>query len=365
MIKKILIGLIACLVLLTAYLLFYPVPVDPQAWQPAANPGYTGDFASNNKLASLQLVDIGTDTGPEDVAISNDGQVYMSTHEGNILHIDPNTQQVSHFATVGGRPLGLAFMPNGTLIVADAYHGLMQITRDGKVTPLLTEVLGKPLVYANNLDISRDGIIYFSEASAKFGAKDWGGSYPASLLDLMEHGGHGRIFRFDPKSGQLDVVVSGLNFANGVALAHDESALYINETGNYRVLRHWIEGNNAGTTETFIDALPAFPDNLTRGLDGKYWIGLVSPRNPLVDMLADKPTLRKIVQRLPAFVRPKATFYGHVVAFDDHANIIANLQDPTGKYPTNTSVAETQKGLFIGSLTADHLGWLPASTTSH
>jgi len=352
MTKKISATLLLLLILLVAYLLFYPVPVDPKPWQAAKNPGYSGDYASNDILSQLEIIDIGKDTGPEDIAMDEHGNIYVSTHEGNILRINPKNLNIELFASIGGRPLGLAFDHASNLIVADAYDGLMKIDPNGKKSQLLSEVDGVPLEYSNNLDIASDGTIYFSDASSKFGAKANGGSYPASLLDLMEHGGHGRVFSFNPETGKVTTLVSGLTFANGIALAHDESALYINETGEYRIHKHWLKGTKKGQTEVLIDALPSFPDNMTRGQDGRYWVGLVSPRSPLVDKLSDKPFVRKIIQRMPAFIRPKATHYSHVIAFDDNGNIVANLQDPSGAYPTNTSVLETDKYIYIGSLTA-------------
>jgi hypothetical protein len=113
-----------------------------------------------------------------------------------------------------------------------------------------------------------------------------------------------------------------------------------------------------GQTETVIDALPGFPDNLTKGQEGRYWTALIAPRNPLLDSLADKPFLRKLVQRLPSFLRPKAASHGHIIAFDAEGQILLDLQDPTGKYPLITSVTETDDYLYLGSLSAPTIGRL-------
>lgn len=53
----------------------------------------------------------------------------------------------------------------------------------------MIEVWHLVLRFADDVDVAADGKIYFSDASTKFGAKDSGGNYEASLLDLMEHGG--------------------------------------------------------------------------------------------------------------------------------------------------------------------------------
>ena len=38
---------------------------------------------------------------------------------------------------------------------------------------------------------------------------------------------------------------------------------------------------------------------------------------------------------------------------------VADLQDPTGNYPETTAVTETKDRLYIQSLHAHGLGWLP------
>ena len=68
--------------------------------------------------------------------------------------------------------------------------------------------------------------------------------------------------------------------------------------------------------------------------------------------------MRKVIQRMPAFLRPKAVAYGHIIAIDDSGKVVADLQDPDGSYPINTSVTETRDHLYIGSLVTPVLGRL-------
>ena len=196
------------------------------------------------------------------------------------------------------------------------------------------------------------------EASTKFGARAWGGTYEASLLDITEHGGHGQVIEFNPATGVARVIMDDLDFANGIALTGDESALLVVETGSYRVLRYWLRGPRAGDTEILIDNLPGFPDNINRGLQGRYWIGLIAPRNALLDALSDKPRLRKAVQRLPAFLRPSAENWSHVVAIDVDGSVLASLQDPAARFPKTTGVCETDNYLFVTRLFGSRLPYI-------
>ncbi len=352
MLKKILWALIVIIALIVLYFIAWPVPVEPVAWEAPPDPGYTGAFAVNDRLKGVETLPIAGNHGPEDIAIDAQGRIYAATHEGHIVRVNADGSDPENWVDTKGRPLGIDFDSKGHLIVADAFQGLLSIAPDGTITELAKEADGIPIHYADDVDVAADGKIYFSDASTKFGAKEWGGTYEASLLDINEHGGHGRLLVYDPATGTTTTLLDGLNFANGVAVSHDQNAVLVNETGSYRVIRFWIEGPKKGTSETLIGALPSFPDNISAGEDGRYWVAFVSPRNPLIDKLSGKPFMRKVIQRMPAFLRPKAVPYGHIMAIDDKGNVLADLQDPDGIYPINTSVTETEEYLYVGSLVA-------------
>lgn len=342
--------LLISLALAALYLAAWPVPVDPVAWDAPRDRGLTGVFARNDALAGAGAIDLGVFEGPEDVTVGRDGALYATTSAGVILRIESASGQTAEFARTGGRPLGIESLPDGSLVVANANIGIQRVSRGGQVIDLLSEIDGEPLAYPDDLAVSSQGIIYFSDASTKFGARVWHGSYDASLLDILEHGGHGRVIAFDPGSGESTIVVEGLDFANGVAIDPDDRFLLIAETGSYRILRHWLGGPEAGTTEVVLDNLPGFPDNINRGNDGRFWVGLVAPRDAKLDSLSDKPFLRKVVQRLPAFLRPSAVPSSHVLAINGDGEVLANLQDPAARYPAMTGVCETADRLYLTRL---------------
>lgn len=355
MIKKL---LLLSLFLLLLYLIFWPLPIQPVAWQAPLDIGYQGKFASNLSLAKIQRLDIAGTHGPEAIAVDSEGAIYASTHEGWIIRIDPKTQESERWVNTGGRPLGLAFANDGDLIVADAFLGLLSIAPHGQVTVLTNTIMGQAIQYADDVDVAPDGRIWFSDASSKFGALQSGGTYEASLLDLMEHGGHGRLLVHDPTTNTTTVALDGLQFANGVAVSAGGDYVLVNETGSYRVVRLWLEGERMGQSEIVIDNLPGFPDNIVRAPDGNFWIGLVAPRSKSLDQLADKPYVRKIVQRLPSFLRPSAAHYGHVFKMDGQGNVLVSLQDPLGGFHTNTGAVEHDGWLYVSSLHEDSLGRL-------
>ena len=339
---------------LLAYLAFWPVPIDPVAWTAPVNQGIADPFGADDRLRHATGIQLGEHFGPEDVTAGQDGRLYATTRGGKILQID-GYGKVREFADLGGRALGIESDADGSLVAANAYLGLQRISMDGKVDLLIDEVGGRPLVYANDLAIAADGKIYFSEASTKFGAEASAGTYEGSLLDIMEHGGHGQIIAFDPASGDAEVIIEGLQFANGVAISEDQSFLLIAETGSYRILKHSLTGPAAGNTAVLVDNLPGFPDNINNGENGRFWVGLVAPRVDIVDTLSDRPFLRKALQRLPASMRPKAEPYSHVIAINGNGEVLMNLRDPAAKFPSLTGVYETRSSLYLTRLFGSEL----------
>ena len=354
--------LVAALIL---YLFFWPVPISPVSWDAPRSNGLIDPFEPNDRLARARLIELGSHEGPEDIAMGPDGRVYTATSDGNVLRFAQNGANVEVFANAGGRPLGMEFDGDGNLILANAHLGLQKISPAGEVTVLADEYGGAKIAYPDDLAIADDGMIYFSDASAKFGASNNGGSYQASLLDLMEHGGHGRVFRYDPTSGETSLVIDGLNFANGVAVSEDQQYILISETGAYRILRYWIAGPNSGTLDVILDNLPGVPDNINNGLSGKFWVGLVAPRIDRFDAMSDKPWLRKLVQRLPAAFRPRVIPSSHVIAISGDGDVLMNLQDTSARMPALTGVMESRDALWLSSLFGNRAGRLDKQTLAN
>jgi len=169
-----------------------------------------------------------------------------------------------------------------------------------------------------------------------------------------------RLLRYDPRTGSADAVLDHLMFANGVALGPGDEYVLVNETLAARITRYWLRGPKAGQSDIFAPALPGYPDNLTHNGRGLFWVALPSPRNSALEALAGWPSLRKVVQRMPARVRErKLSSTAWVVAVNTDGQVVHNLQDSTGRYGPVTSVTETNGRLYFGSIGTAAIGWVP------
>lgn len=337
---------------LLVYLLAWPVDIDPAPWRPPVAPALEGKYAANDRLAGIQRLGDGLGPKPEDVAFDAQGRLYAGFEDGRILRWDALRTRVEEFAHTGGRPLGLKFDAQGNLIVADSYGGLLSFDPHGMGTVLVTKCDGLDFHFTDDLDIAADGTIYFTDASWKYGQTEF-------IQDLMEHRPNGRLLRHDPRTRLTSQVLGDLYFANGVAISPDQQFVLVVETGSYRVRRYWLAGSKAGETDILIDNLPGFPDGITTGSNGVFWIALATPRNALLDGLMPLPFARRMIMRLPAFLQPKPARYSFVLGIDAAGEIVHNLQAASGPYAPITNVVEHEDVLYFGSIEEDAVGYLP------
>jgi hypothetical protein len=197
--------------------------------------------------------------------------------------------------------------------------------------------------FCNNAAVAADGTIYFSDSTRDFGVDDW-------KADLLAHSRTGRLMRRSP-SGEVEVLLEGLAFANGVALAPDESFVAVAETGEYAVQRLWLTGSRAGKPEPLVENLPGFPDNMATGTDGLIWVAVASPRDRVLDfLLPRRPFLRKIAWRLPDRLQPKPKRTVRVHAYNTDGTLVHDLGGQHDDFHMVTGVREYEGTVWVGSL---------------
>ena len=282
--------------------------------------------------------------GAEDVVVDQDGNVWTGTEDGSIYRIAPD-ESVTLVGRTGGRPLGLELLDEERLLVADAHAGLLAMhTGTGEVEALVTEVDGRPMRFCNNATVAANGDIWFSDSSTVYSIEDW-------KADFVEDTRTGRLVcrRAD---GSVEVHLEGLAFANGVALAADESFVAVAETGRRTVVRLWLTGERAGTRDHLVTDLPGYPDNIARGTDGLLWVAIASPLDPVVETLRARAPmfLRRLVTRIPERLQPKPKQTARVQAFSDDGTLVHDVDADAAGFHMATGVREHRGRLWLGSL---------------
>lgn len=328
------------------YLLLWPVPLQPEKYEPPPDPGLVGKFAPNQQLALAERLQLPANAdGPEDIAVL-DGEIYTADVNGGLFRLSGSTFE--KVAELDGRPLGLDEGPDGALYIADSFRGLMRWSPEGGVETLVSEIDESPVVYANQVAVATDGTVYFSNSSSRFDPETMGGTKPTSVMTIFEQSKTGYVARWSP-DGRVDKIAEGFVYANGLALSRDEDFLLIAETGRAAIHRLWLSGDNKGRIEPFLENLPAYPDNIESADDGSFWVAFASPRVP-AEALMPFPLLRKIVWRLGPSVRPAPIAHGIVAQIDADGSVIRVLQDSNGELGITSGARMVDGYLYIGLL---------------
>lgn len=286
--------------------------------------------------------------GAEDVVVAAhgrfEGSVFTGTADGAIWRVSHDGASTERVAHTGGRPLGIEIDPDGRLLVCDAHRGVLRVDpATGGVEEVLRDVDGAPMVFCNNAAIAEDGTVWLSDSSTRFGIERW-------KDDFVQDTRTGRLLRLAP-DGTVGVVLDGLAFANGVALAADGSFVVVAETAARTLVRWWITGERAGTRDLLAEDLPGYPDNIARGSDGLVWVSIASPRDPVVERLQRGPlALRRVATKVPVALQPKPKRTVRVQAFDDAGRLVHDLDVDTPGYHMVTGVRERDGRVWLGSL---------------
>jgi sugar lactone lactonase YvrE len=289
--------------------------------------------------------------GAEDVLVGADGRIWTATEDGSVLALDPGGGRVERVGRTEGRPLGLEQLPDGRILVCDAYRGLLALDpATGALETLATEAGGRPLLVCNNAAVQQDGTIWFSDSSAVHDLADW-------RMDLAEDTRSGRLLRRDP-DGSVEVVLEGLRFANGVALAADESFVCVAESTGRTVVRRWLSGERAGRTDHLVRDLPGYPDNIALGTDGLVWVTIGSPTLRVLEGVLRSPTaVRKAVARMPRRLQPAPPQVAWVQAYDAAGVLVHDARFDDAGFHMATGVREHDGQVWLGSLEHAAVAW--------
>jgi len=328
---------------------------------PSTEIGKGGPFEQNDKLRDVSLIGLGMIEAPEDVILDRNDVLYAGSRHGDIIRFfPPNYERMEVFAHIGGQPLGMAFDRQDNLYVCIGGMGLYRIKPDGTVEKATDETNrsmysvndDSRLRLADDLDITDDGLIFFSEATVRYEMDEW-------PVDGLEARGNGRIICYDTKTGATHTALRGLKFPNGVAVASDGQSILFAETFGCSVKRYWFAGPKKGAVEVVMDNLPGYPDNINLASDGNYWLALVGMRSPSLDLAWKMPGFRRrMAKRVPVdeWLFPNINT-GCVVKFNEQGKILESFWDLKGvNHPMITSMREHRGYLYLGGIANNRIG---------
>jgi gluconolactonase len=133
--------------------------------------------------------------------------------------------------------------------------------RTGAIETLVDGAAGLPLNSPNDVVVTRDGAIWFTDPS--YGYLQGFRPEPAAA-DL--------VYRYQPATRRLDVVAGGFDKPNGLAFSPAEDVLYVGDNGAPRhVVALDVAGGRASNRRIFAAGTPGHPDGLAVDADGRLY----------------------------------------------------------------------------------------------
>jgi sugar lactone lactonase YvrE len=212
---------------------------------------------------------------PECVLATASGDLYTADWRGGVAHLRPDgTQTLYTGATAdlpeGLRPNGIALGPDGSFLIANLgseLGGVWRLTRDGQVSPVLTEIDGQPVPPSNYVVRDGEGRLWLTVSTRL---------KPRSL-DYRSDAASGFVAVLDERGARI--VADGLGFTNECQISPDGRWLYVNETYGRRLSRFPIwPGARLGSKQVVYEfGEGQFPDGLAFDVEGHIWIaGVIS-----------------------------------------------------------------------------------------
>jgi gluconolactonase len=180
------------------------------------------------------------------------------------------------FRNPASRAIGQTADLSGHLLTCEMASRRVSITmKDGSVKTLVGSYKGTPLNSPNDVVVKSDGTVWFTDPS--YGAL----KYPQDANLPCN------VYRFDPKTNELTIVVSDLVMPNGIAFSPDEKLLYVIDTGasmaaftynekgphDIHVYDMSADGKSVSNGRVFVTVAPGFPDGMRLDVDGNLYVG--------------------------------------------------------------------------------------------
>lgn len=154
-------------------------------------------------------------------------------------------------------------------------HGLRRVTRtepDGTITVLAESYGGKRLNSPNDVIVRSDGSVWFTDPSYGI-LSDYEG-YKSPQEQATRN-----VYRLDPESGALDVMVDDFLQPNGLAFSPDETLLYVADSGAShapeapRHIRVFdvVDGKTLANSRVFATIDKGLPDGMRVDTSGNVW----------------------------------------------------------------------------------------------
>jgi gluconolactonase len=182
-----------------------------------------------------------------------------------IMRWDEATGEVSVFRSPSNFANGNIRDHRGRLVTCE--HLTRRVTRtehDGRITVLADNVGGARLNAPNDVVVSADGAVWFTDPGYGIMSNYEG--------DQAEFELPTRVYRVDPDGGAPEVVIESLDRPNGLCFSPGETLLYVVDSGSSHSIYVYDMASGRPTNgRVFVDMAPGTSDGIRCDVDGNLW----------------------------------------------------------------------------------------------
>jgi gluconolactonase len=198
--------------------------------------------------------------------------IWSDLPNNRMMRWDEETGQVTIFRSPSNFSNGNTRDREGRLVTCE--HRGRRVTRtelSGKLTVLAESYQGKRLNSPNDVVVKSDGTVWFTDPTYGISAEYEGGKTESEI-------GSCNVYRLDPSTGDLRIVVDDFSRPNGLAFSPDETILYIADSGfwpnpeaPHHIRAFDVQGDGLRNSRVLCDVSPGIPDGFRVDVDGNIW----------------------------------------------------------------------------------------------
>ena len=334
-------------------------------------PSMDGALSPNDRLDACSTVGDSIFSA-DDVVEGPDGALYISGGRRVLRLSGDGYLDRAAFADFESNAGGLAFHPDGRLLVCVSGRGLAAVDPSGRQT-WLHQVGDQPLNCLTSVTAAPDGSIFACNGSSQNVPEDW-------CTDLMQKNCLGSLISCGPGLDRSSIVLHGLAYPHGLAIGQGEKSLWFSESWKHGVSRAPLQGPTIGPVATVNGNLAGYPARLAKAIGGGFWLSIFAVRTHLMEFVLREDEFREEMMRTiePRYwVGPSLASgedchepmqwgglralgiqkpwapprsYGLIVRINDEGDVVQSMHSRVGgRYHGITAACETAQGLVIVS----------------
>ncbi len=194
--------------------------------------------------------------------------VFSDVPNNRMLKFDPATGHTSIFREPSHFSNGNTVDAEGRLVTCEhSRHAISRLEHDGTHHVLVDSFEGKKLNSPNDLCIKSDGSIWFTDPPYGILSGREGNARESELDGNF-------VYRLEPETGNITIVVDQLDRPNGIAFSPDEAILYVADTGEPRNVAAFDvadDGESVENMRIFAVVRPGIADGFRCDEFGNVW----------------------------------------------------------------------------------------------